>query len=227
MKLSSRKELLKESDIILREIRKNIYKEKLNEGIVKDFFKKIIDAISISISKWIVDKQQKRAYKKRGELWIEMPYLLGIDLIKKSELDIDYTHLKRLEKMMKDFYFDIKNSNDLKKSIEDITKVGRSIIGWEPQPGDVSTYNIIDKRKDYHDYILGVIRPIVQKTLKYKKYKNFEKMVMDEIQKGVKGLTPEQYRDIQERYFIVLYDRVAQYVRKYDIQFRVGMTASQ
>jgi hypothetical protein len=226
MKLSSRKELLKESDIILREIRKNIYKEKLNEGIVKDFFKKIIDAISISISKWIVDKQQKRAYKKRGELWLEMPYLLGIDLINKSELDIDYSHLKKLEKMMKDFYLDIKNSNDLKNSIENMTKVGKSILSWEPQPGELSTRSFTDQKRDYHNYVLSIIRPIIQKTLKYQKYKSFEKLVMDEIQKGVKGLTPEQYKDIQERYFIVLYDRVAEYIKQYDLIFRVSRTGS-
>lgn len=218
MKISSRNQLLKESDKFLFEIRKEIRKKtinkKLNESIaIKKVFTKIVDAITSSIFKWIINAEQK----KKSELWVEMPYLLGIDLITSKNIDVNHEDLKNLENLMQDFYYDVKQSPELKRAISKLIDDATNRRRYTPSSIGHSREQ---EKSDYahKQLVYTTVKPIVKKILKLDKYSNFDKIVMDEIQKGVTGLTPEQYRDILERYFLVLFHRVSDYVRRYDVR---------
>jgi hypothetical protein len=237
MKLSSRKKLLDESDIVLTNIRKKIEEQTICEEYGDDiFFNQIIKSIISSISVWFKNKRQGYFYKK-------IPYLIGIDLINKNNLKINDIYIKNLESLIESIIKDVISSNKLKTAIRLLTKIDSEIVELEDylkkiklrikDPKYFQPYNlkIEDKKSveleinslkaNYNRILTNTVSDILMDIFKTEKYKNFEEFINDNLTKGISGISKEDFKKIKNNYISTLKKRVADYVNNHEITHRI------
>lgn len=229
MKFSNRKELLRQSDEVLREIRSDIQKNKLNEELLSN----IVNSIVWNVSKWI---------KTGRQAWLQykMPYIMGLDLINNKNLKVNRKVLKILDTYIKNIIRDVRNSPELKKIAEEIKTAEREAINWlnilnisrekSSTIGAKSTKSQLElyKRapieyekalKKYRMLLLKKVTAVVENIIrKNSQYKNFDKIVLSVLKSGIQGITDEELKQIKDNYIKTISQRAADTVDQYDIE---------
>jgi hypothetical protein len=227
MKLSSRKQLLKESEDVLQQIRFEIKKSSLEEGFeMGDLFKNLVSSI--------LDVLYKKYRKFRQSYYQnKLPYLIGIDLINRDDIEISTQSLKKLENLLFDILKDINTSPLLKSSLNKLVSAGvdariarQKIQDYQFDRKIKKKYsnkelqqliiaakeNHKNKLKIYDELLENKVKLIIKDILRDKKYKNFEEMVLKSITSGISGLKPGELDQIKNNYFKTVNDRVVDYI---------------
>lgn len=229
MKLSTKKELLKEADIVLSDIKKSIKRKNISENTISNFFSDLIKSIAGSISMWLRTNRQENLYKK-------IPYLVGIDLINNRNIKIDKVQLDKLEKLVREIINEIKSSPELKAAIKELEKADEE---WRIQRGAYQTFKkhpelqkmskghaqiwktLPDKersaKKKYYTILNDKISKIVFKILTGTGHKTFQERILTSLQSGIQGLSKEELGLVKNNYFKIVSDRVSNYVDKYEV----------
>lgn len=237
MKLSSRKKLLEESDIILLKIREKIKEERLDESNVSNLLSNLVNAIVGGIEKMVRTGKQS---------WIQyrMPYLVGLDLINNSNIKVDQSILKKLDSIINDIIQDVRKSPELKSAMSDVRSAsadayGKRFLYQQYSSGRVNLDKIKSKKirsayenslenyekaeQKFQDLLLKRVTELIRKIiLQNNKYRNFDEMVLDKLKSGIRGITPGELKQIQQKYFDTLTKRVTREVELYD--FKRGLT---
>jgi hypothetical protein len=226
MKLSSRKQLLHESDLVLNKIRKEIYSNKINEdNYISSFFTDLVKSITSSISIWITKKRKEKINKT-------MPYLMGLDLVNRNNLNLNVQHLNNLEKIINEIIEDIGNSTELKSALIDIQKLEYDVTEARRQlwiaknitPRIYRKENI-DKRtvdykeaiENYDNLVKQKVEVIIKDILKTDKYKNFQERVIGELESGLNGLKDSEILEIKNKYLKTISQRAINWINKYKV----------
>lgn len=211
MRLSSRKQLLKESDELLIEIKNKIRnKSIISEGVILDFFKNLVKSISASFATWL---RTNRAYK----LYVKMPYLLGVDLVNNNNLKIDQYKLRSLDKLINQIINDVRTSSKLKSAMEELERAdlewakNRSIYAPQEMRDEIAAKNA------YYSLLNNKIAEIVEDILKGPKYSSFQERVSQLLKSGLSGISDEEMQSVKRKYFDVLNKRAADYIDKWEV----------
>jgi hypothetical protein len=157
-------------------------------------------------------------------LWLEMPCLFGIDLVNKSESEMDYVALMKTKQLIVNIYQDIKEMDEINDVYATIDRYYASLGGGSEStcPEQEEAQQVLRDRymyahhdlREYHSHyaIQKMIRPLVDRALAIGKDKGYDDRLSDSIRKGIKGLTEEEYQSIRERFYSTLYYCVTQQV---------------
>jgi hypothetical protein len=227
MKLSSREQLLKESEYVLKQIRSEIKKSSLDEGFeMGDLFKKLVSSVLDLVSK---------KYKKIRQTYYrnKLPYLIGIDLINREDIKISTRSLKKLENLLSNIIKDINTSPILKSSVNKLMSTSLDVTIARQKMQDyqfnkkmkkrysekelenliiTSKENYENKLKIYNDLLENRVTFIIMDILRDKKYKNFEEMILKSLKSGISGLNKEELKQVKNNYLSVVNDRVTDYI---------------
>lgn len=231
MKLSSRKQLLIESENTLYEIRKVIKQKKLEENVITDMLSNIVNAIVNGITKMVRTGKQSLLYS-------EIPYLVGLDLINNSNIKVDKKILKQLDSIIKQLIKDVRESAELKKVISDLRVADYDVVHWRmmyqnsiritkkewekmtkssQKRYDSSREKLERAEKHFQNVLLKGVSNVVEKLISSDyRYKGFDDMIIKKLKDGVKGIKHEELQQIRDRFFNVLADRVAKEVESFD-----------
>lgn len=227
MKLSSRNELLKESEKVLENIRFKIQKSSIDEGFeIGNLFKNLATSI--------LDIMTKK-YKKIRQSYYQnkLPYLIGIDLINRDEIKISPSSLKKLERILFDIIKDINSSPLLKLAIKELDKADTDVYLARSEMQNIRFYksykkqysqkeldkmyktsekNYKEKMGIYEELLKEKVNQIIKDILRNKKYRNFEEMVLKTLSSGISGLSNKELEQIKNNYLKVVANRVSEYI---------------
>jgi hypothetical protein len=236
MRLSSRKQLLKESEKVLKDIRLEIQKSSIDENFeIGDLFKNLVTSIIDIVSK---------KYKKIRQSYYQnkLPYLIGIDLINRGEIKISQNSLKKLENILSDLIKDINSSSLLQTSISQLEKADKKVYEsrykmqiikfYKPYKKKYSPKELEDlyksarseyeiRLKVYNNLLENKVKQIIEDILRDKKYKNFEEMILKSLKSGIRGVTEQEMNQIKNNYLKVVSNRVSEYINNEKIRHSV------
>ena len=230
MKLSSRKKLLKESERVLMDIRKNVRKEKISEGVISDFLSNLVLSIVAGITKAVKTGNQSWMYYK-------MPYIMGLDLVNNKNIKIDRRILKELDKIINNIIKDVKTSPFLKNLLKELREYDsevawyRAILqnynemrtdGYKFSEKELKNWEEAYKKhkeakKIFNDALINKSSRLIKNIIiQSNRYKNFDEMILNTLKSGIQGISQSEIDEIKEKYLENLAKRVSNYIHSYE-----------